>query len=527
MAAAGAEARGDVGWRAARLTVPPGKLPRSGKRARCARVGLGATRRYAASRPADTLAPKCAPRASPLLRPLTLLATRPVSCPQSPAPSTRGAGPVHPTALASTPFPRVEVLRVPWPDPRCPLDPRPHPAWSPSGDIRAAAAAPVSLDTLQELCRKEKLTCQSIGITKRNLNNYEVEYLCDYKVVKDMEYYLVKWKGWPDSTNTWEPLQNLKCPLLLQQFSKDKHNYLSQVKKGKAITLKDNNKALRPAIAKYIVKKAKQRIALQRWQDELNRKKNHKGMIFVENTVDLEGPPSDFFYINEYKPAPGISLVNEATFGCSCTDCFFEKCCPAEAGVLLAYNKNQQIKIPPGTPIYECNSRCQCGPDCPNRIVQKGTPYSLCIFRTSNGCGWGVKTLVKIKRMSFVMEYVGEVITSEEAERRGQLYDNKGITYLFDLDYESDEFTVDAARYGNCDPNLQVFNVFIDNLDTRLPRIALFSTRTISAGEELTFDYQMKGSGDVSSDSVDHSPAKKRVRTVCKCGAVTCRGYLN
>lgn len=119
------------------------------------------------------------------------------------------------------------------------------------------------------------------------------------------------------------------------------------------------------------------------------------------------------------------------------------------------------------------------------------------------------------------------MITSEEAERRGQLYDNKGITYLFDLDYESDEFTVDAARYGNCDPNLQVFSVFIDNLDTRLPRIALFSTRTIKAGEELTFDYQMKGSGELSSDSIDHSPAKKRVRTQCKCGAETCRGYLN
>ncbi|KAM6150226.1 histone-lysine N-methyltransferase SUV39H2-like [Erethizon dorsatum] len=264
-----------------------------------------------------------------------------------------------------------------------------------------------------------------------------------------MEYYLVKWKGWPDSTNTWEPLQNLKCPLLLQQFFNDMHNYLSQVKKSKAIIPKDNNKTLKPAIARYIVKKAKQRIALQKWQDELNRRKNHKGMIFVENTVDLEGPPTDFYYVNKYKPAPGISLVNEVTLGCSCTDCFFEKCCPTEAGVALAYNKNQQIKIPPGTPIYECNSRCLCGPDCPNRIVQKGTQYSLCIFRTSNGCGWGVKTLVKIKRMSFVMEYVGEVITSEEAERRGQLYDNKGITYLFDQDYESEEFTVDAARYGN------------------------------------------------------------------------------
>nr|XP_015859994.1 histone-lysine N-methyltransferase SUV39H2 isoform X2 [Peromyscus maniculatus bairdii] len=138
--------------------------------------------------------------------------------------------------------------------------------------------------------------------------------------------------------------------------------------------------------------------------------------------------------------------------------------------------------------------------------------------------------------VEYLCDYkVVKVITSEEAEKRGRLYDNQGITYLFDLDYESDEFTVDAARYGNvshfvnhsCDPNLQVFSVFIDNLDTRLPRIALFSTRTIKAGEELTFDYQMKGSGELSSDSVDHSPAKKRVRTECKCGAETCRGYLN
>uniref|UniRef100_A0ABI7XFJ4 Uncharacterized protein n=1 Tax=Felis catus TaxID=9685 RepID=A0ABI7XFJ4_FELCA len=319
MAAAGAEARGGEGWRAASLTIPrsPGKLPRPGKRGRDPRTRQSATRRDAASRSADTLAPKGAPRASPIPRPLTLLAARPARSPQSSAPRFRGARPARP-APRSAVSRSADVPRTPWPDPRCPLGPRPLPAWSPCGGIRAAAAAPawcvpclVSLDTLQELCRKEKLTCKSIGITKRNLNNYEVEYLCDYKVVK--------------------------------------------------------------------------------------------------------------------------------------------------------------------------------------------------------------------------------VITSEEAERRGQLYDNKGITYLFDLDYESDEFTVDAARYGNvshfvnhsCDPNLQVFNVFIDNLDTRLPRIALFSTRTINAGEELTFDYQMKGSGDVSSDSVDHSPAKKRVRTVCKCGAVTCRGYLN
>ncbi|XP_030072291.1 histone-lysine N-methyltransferase SUV39H2 [Microcaecilia unicolor] len=392
-----------------------------------------------------------------------------------------------------------------------------------------------SLETLQELCRKDKLTCQSIGITKRNLDNYEVEYLCDYKVEEGMEYYLVKWKGWPESTSSWEPRRNLKCASLLKQFYTDQYKYLSQPKAGNGIILKNNIEALDPAVAEYIVKKAKQRIALARWEEELNRKKTNNARIFVENTVDLEGPPVDFYYINDYKASPGINMTNEAMVGCECTDCFVENCCAAQAGVKFAYNQDGQIRIQPGQPIYECNSRCKCGPECPDRVVQKGTPYPLCIFRTNNGRGWGVKTLQKIKKNSFVMEYVGEVITSEEAERRGQLYDHKGITYLFDLDYDSDEFTVDAARYGNvshfvnhsCDPNLQVFNVFIDNLDLRLPRIALFSTRFIKAGEELTFDYQMKGSVDLSSEYIDISPAKKRARTTCRCGATSCRGYLN
>ena len=33
--------------------------------------------------------------------------------------------------------------------------------------------------------------------------------------------------------------------------------------------------------------------------------------------------------------------------------------------------------------------------------------------------------------------------------------------------------------------------------------------RTINAGEELTFDHQMEDSGDISSDSIDYSSAKK------------------
>lgn len=44
-----------------------------------------------------------------------------------------------------------------------------------------------------------------------------------------------------------------------------------------------------------------------------------------------------------------------------------------------------------------------------------------------------------------------QVITSQEAEERGQKYDAEGRTYLFDLDYEDGDclFTVDAAYLGN------------------------------------------------------------------------------
>ncbi|XP_063064837.1 histone-lysine N-methyltransferase SUV39H1-A [Engraulis encrasicolus] len=403
-----------------------------------------------------------------------------------------------------------------------------------------SVACKVTWTDLQALCRRARVTCVELDVTKNNFDDYEVEYIADYIKTNGKEFFLVKWKGYPESENTWEPRRNLKCPKLLKLFKSDLDVALRRPKKRRKI---EDVVELDHKTASYLVQKGRQRQAIQNWENQINKSKRHKGRIYVQNEVDLEGPPRQFTYIEDYRIGEGVQ-ISTAALGCECKDCYRHSvggCCPGLAKHRLAYTDRGVVRVQPGQPIYECNSRCKCGPDCLNRVVQKGIQHDLCIFRTDNGRGWGVRTLERIYSKAFVMEYLGEIITTEEAEKRGEAYDSQGATYLFDLDYVDDVFTVDAAFCGNvshfvnhsCEPNLQVYNVFIDNLDERLPRIALFATRYIKAGEELTFDYKMQiDTVDAESSKMDFSlaalegPSRKRMRVECKCGVESCRKYL-
>ncbi|CAH4034065.1 unnamed protein product [Pieris brassicae] len=384
----------------------------------------------------------------------------------------------------------------------------------------------------------------------QDLIEFNIENILDFKFENGVEYFFIKWRGWPDSDNTWEPIENLdKCPDILRSFlfhQEEKHckvfeklktelsfdNLLSEenlvkrlvdFKEFPLLSLKDKLlikllslttltlkeechvanlvQETRDILQMYVLarKRCRQLMGLKEWEEFLNQVDKCERLV-VENEFDLCGPPENFTYINECIPGVGVVIPTEPPIGCDCTacNCRSKACCGMQAG-LFAYTIKKRLRVASGTPIFECNKACKCSDNCNNRVVQKGRNIKLTIFRTNNGCGWGVKTSQKIYQGQFICQYVGEVITFEEAEKRGREYDANGLTYLFDLDFNSAEnpYTIDACNLGNvshfinhsCEPNLGVWAVWADCLDPNLPMLALFATRDIEAGEEICFDY--------------------------------------
>lgn len=412
---------------------------------------------------------------------------------------------------------------------------------------------------------------------------YVVEKVVDMNVKKENKskllepHFYVKWKGYSSEENTWEPIKNVydcepyakymkqqmtanRVPInqLWDELSSSRPDpeadpplsdaaIIAQIAKfdyfqfqgdlvllaflrassgfKKEIDIVQSRCEATLKLLPYYLKRSEQLRQIYLWQIYINEC-DKSSNLRVENNVDFEVPPYDFEYRNDVFPGEGIVIPNDPPFGCECTAedgvCNRKsQCCGKSNESKFAYNSSRSISVPQGTPIFECNKSCKCGPECMNRVVQQGRKHKLSIFKTANGCGWGVRTDKAIARGQFVCEYVGEVITYEETERRGKIYDADGRTYLFDLDFNGNDnpYSIDAAKCGNvshfinhsCDPNLGVWAVWGDCLDPDLPKIGLFTLRKIAEGEEITFDYtnQNKNCERDLPSAPESSPVKK------------------
>ncbi|XP_071470189.1 histone-lysine N-methyltransferase NSD2 isoform X2 [Marmota flaviventris] len=165
--------------------------------------------------------------------------------------------------------------------------------------------------------------------------------------------------------------------------------------------------------------------------------------------------------------------------------------------------------------MFECHPQvCPAGEHCQNQCFTKRQYPETKIIRT-DGKGWGLVAKRDIRKGEFVNEYVGELIDEEECMARIKQAQENDITHFYMLTIDKDRI-IDAGPKGNysrfmnhsCQPNCETLKWTV-NGDTR---VGLFAVCDIPAGTELTFNYNLDCLGNE--------------KTVCRCGASNCSGFL-
>jgi uncharacterized protein len=137
-------------------------------------------------------------------------------------------------------------------------------------------------------------------------------------------------------------------------------------------------------------------------------------------------------------------------------------------------------------------------------------------LRPSRIEGTGAFAKQEIPRGTRIIEYTGDRVPIGQVYRVVEAGGPSHV-YAFALDATT---AIDGARNGSearffnhsCDPNCETY-VFDDHL-------YMYAMRTILAGEELTFDYQL-GPIDPTIRVSDHE-----AEYPCRCGSANCRGTL-
>jgi len=159
------------------------------------------------------------------------------------------------------------------------------------------------------------------------------------------------------------------------------------------------------------------------------------------------------------------------------------------------------------------------GPRLPAHPVGPASPQRKYRLGRSSVHEWGLFATAPIAEGERIIEYTGELIPIAMGDVREKEYAAQRLdNYLFRVDKR---WTIDATRAGNgaryinhsCAPNCES-RVQRSGVAGKAGRIFIDALRDIRPGEELTYDYKF-----------EEEPPEKKIP--CRCGAATCRGFMN
>lgn len=126
---------------------------------------------------------------------------------------------------------------------------------------------------------------------------YTVEKVVDSRMKGGRKEYLLKWKGYPDSENTWEPEANLDCPDLIAEFE-EKKKKKDQEKKRKTPNGTDDGAA-----------KKKKKVSEVKTTEEDNKPRGFDRGLLPERIIGATDSSGELMFLMKWKDSDEADLV--------------------------------------------------------------------------------------------------------------------------------------------------------------------------------------------------------------------------